>query len=79
MDHHCHAAGCRTVTKPENLMCLRHWKMVPRGLQRAVMAHYRPGQCDDKSPSDAWLVAAKAAIAAAAAKERQQLALGGVR
>lgn len=68
--HHCHAKGCQTTCAPERLMCLTHWRMVPRALQWAVWATYRPGQCDDKDPSDAWHVAADAAIAAVAAKER---------
>jgi hypothetical protein len=67
--HHCHARGCRVPTEPEMLMCLRHWRMVPRDLQRRVWATYRHGQCDDKRPSQAWHEAADAAIAAVAAKE----------
>lgn len=43
-------------------MCWAHWKQVPRDLAAAVYATYRPGQCDDKSPSAAWHVAADAAI-----------------
>ncbi len=73
MSHHCHARGCTVEVKPEMLMCLRHWRMVPRAIQRAVWAAYRPGQCDDKSPSDAWMRAADAAIGAVASKEGQPL------
>lgn len=62
MSHHCHARGCLTPVKPELLMCGRHWRSVPRKIQRAVWAAYRHGQCDDKSPSEAWHVAADAAI-----------------
>ena len=43
-------------------MCRRHWGLVPRSLQRAVWDAYRPGQCDDKRPSEAWHRAADAAI-----------------
>lgn len=60
--HTCHARGCSTEVKPELLMCGRHWRMVPRVIQRAVWAHYRPGQCDDKDVSREWLLAADAAI-----------------
>jgi hypothetical protein len=67
--HRCHARGCVTQCKPEMLMCLRHWRMVPRGIQRAVWATYRVGQCDDKSPSESWHNAADAAIEAVAQKE----------
>ena len=68
--HHCHARGCATLVKPEMLMCLRHWRMVPKDIQRRVWATYRPGQCDDKRPSEAWHEAADAAISAVANRER---------
>lgn len=44
-------------------MCVIHWVQVPRKLQKAVWAHYRPGQCVDKEPSAEWHAAADAAIA----------------
>lgn len=75
--HHCHAKGCRKITKPEMLMCFAHWKMVPAELQKAVWATYRPGQCDDKKPSEAWHKAADAAIAYVAKRERRGVAGGG--
>lgn len=62
MEHHCHARRCPTPCKPEYLMCPKHWRMVPAALQREVWRTYRPGQCDDKSPSEAWHRAADAAI-----------------
>lgn len=75
----CHARGCKVACKPEMLMCLRHWCMVPGPLQAEVWNHYRPGQCDDMQPSEAWFAAADAAIravfekeAAAAAKASRQ-------
>lgn len=67
--HHCHAVDCRVATKPEMLMCRRHWSMVPTRLQREVYRTYRPGQCDDKQISGAWLIAAENAIATVAVKE----------
>jgi hypothetical protein len=66
MTHTCHALGCETPCKPEFLMCLKHWRMVPLKLQQRVWATYRHGQCDDKSPSEQWHEAADAAIAAVA-------------
>lgn len=69
MTHRCHAEGCEAAVAPKLLMCLRHWRMVPRALQRAVWAAYRPGQETDKSPSREYLAAARAAIAAVAAAE----------
>lgn len=61
-NHHCHAVGCKAKVPPEMLMCLYHWTMVPKKLQRAVWKTYRRGQCDDMRPSRAWFVAAEAAI-----------------
>lgn len=43
-------------------MCLKHWMLVPKPIQRLVWAGYRPGQCDDKRPSRQWHQAADAAI-----------------
>lgn len=73
MEHHCHARGCPTVTKPEMLMCRKHWYMVPAKLQKEVWKHYRVGQCDDMNPSKEWHVAADAAIAFVAEKERKAI------
>lgn len=56
-------------------MCKPHWRMVPRTLQRQVWATYRPGQCDDKSPSEAWLTAADAAIQAVWDQEMRAIQL----
>ena len=69
MNHHCHAKGCAVEVPPEMLMCLRHWRMVPQPLKRAVWMTYRNGQCDDKKPSLAWVAAADAAIRAVAELE----------
>lgn len=55
--------------KTFNLMCSRHWFMVPMALRAAVWRTYRPGQCDDKRPSEAWHRAADDAIDAVARKE----------
>jgi hypothetical protein len=60
--HTCHARGCTKHVKPELLMCGKHWRRVPRKIQRAVWSAYRPGQCDDGHPSKQWHTAADAAI-----------------
>lgn len=74
MRHHlCHARGCPTPVKPELLMCLRHWRLVPRDIQARVYATYRRGQCDDMKPSKEWHEAASAAIGYVAA-----LTTGGI-
>lgn len=66
--HRCHARGCSIPVKPQMLMCLQHWRMVPQTIQRAVWATYRAGQCDDK-PSLEWHDAAAAAIGFVAGAE----------
>jgi len=67
--HLCHAEGC-TVPVPLRLMaCLKHWRLVPIALQRAVWNEYVPGQERTKTPTPAYLEAAKAAIEAIAKKE----------
>jgi hypothetical protein len=60
--HRCHTKGCTVAVKPEMLMCLRHWRLVPKTIQREIWRTYRPGQCDDRDPSRAWHDAADAAI-----------------
>lgn len=71
--HTCHAAGCTEIIPPKMLMCLRHWRMVPRVLQREVWRTYRPGQENDKNPTHDYLMAAHHAIEAVAEKERRLL------
>jgi len=60
--HTCHAHKCEVIVKPEMLMCRKHWFMVPPDVRRTVLGAYRPGQCDDKKPSQEWLRAALRAI-----------------
>lgn len=43
-------------------MCKRHWFTLPRALRNHIWATYRPGQCDDWSPSREYCIAAKAAV-----------------
>lgn len=76
--HHCHAKACTREVKPELLMCFEHWRMVPKKVQRAVWDNYRPGQCDDKRPSNEWHVAADAAIAYVALREQRLTTAGGM-
>jgi hypothetical protein len=67
--HTCHAAGCSASVPPKMLMCLRHWRMVPRDLQRAVWAAYVPGQEQRKDPTREYMVAHHLAVAAVASRE----------
>lgn len=69
MSHSCHATACKDEVPPVMLMCLKHWRMVPKALQKAVWDNYRHGQCDDLKPSAKYCEAAKAAVIAVAKKE----------
>lgn len=69
MPHHCHATGCKVVTKPVMFMCFRHWFMLPKSLRDAIWRTYRPGQCDDWQISHAYANAAREAVKFIAAKE----------
>lgn len=62
MAHTCHARGCSKVVPPSMLMCLRHWRMVPKSLQRRVWDTYVVGQEVRKDPTPEYLSAAQAAI-----------------
>lgn len=68
-EHTCHAARCETPCPPRLLMCPGHWRMVPKAMQDAVYAAYRPGQGTRSIPSDDWFVAAFTAIAEVAEAE----------
>ena len=68
-EHTCHAIECEVPVPPKMLMCLRHWRMVPKRLQNEVWAEYRPGQEVDKKPSRAYLAVMFRAIKAVADKE----------
>lgn len=62
MSHTCHATACNAHCKPEHLMCAAHWALVTPATKRAVLTHYRPGQCNDMRPSKEWLDAANLAV-----------------
>lgn len=61
-EHLCHAVDCHVPVSPALLMCKRHWRMVPRGMQNQVWKHYRKGQEDTKDPSRDYLRVAMKAI-----------------
>lgn len=69
--HRCHAEGCTVETKPDHLMCLPHWRMVPAVLQRTLWRHYRPGQEKGEQPTKAWCLAAERCVVAVAVKEKR--------
>jgi len=68
-EHTCHARNCTRAVPPKMFMCLKHWRMVPKPLQQAIWATYRPGQEQDKNPSEAYLHVARQAIDAVASWE----------
>jgi hypothetical protein len=61
---------CEKEVPPKLLMCLTHWRMVPRRLQRLVWKHYRPGQEIDKRPTREYLDVMKRAIRAVSMVEQ---------
>lgn len=77
--HYCHALGCTVQVPPKLLMCLRHWHMVPRDLQKMIWRCYRPGQEIDKHPSRGYVLAMKAAIEAVRQKENHRALMQAVR
>jgi len=71
--HLCHAIDCNIRVPANRLMCAPHWFMVPRILRTEVWRTYRPGQERDKSPSRAYLDAAREAINVVAMAEGKPL------
>lgn len=69
MTHVCHAEGCNKPVRPRLLMCLMHWTMVPKALQKRVWATYVPGQEITKRPSPEYREAQRAAVEAVARAE----------
>lgn len=61
-EHLCHASGCPMAVPPRMLMCLKHWRMVPKRLRDAVWEHYVPGQERRGMPTSEYLEAARAAV-----------------
>lgn len=51
------------------LMCIKHWRMVSKPLQKKVWAAYVPGQEIRKNPTREYLNVMREAIREVAAKE----------
>lgn len=62
MAHTCHATECKVNVPPQMFMCRSHWFSLPKILRDKVWDTYRPGQCDDMSPSLAYIEVAKDCI-----------------
>lgn len=65
MTNCCKIFNCTAPIPSDRLMCVKHWRMVPKDLQRDVWRQYRAG---DARPSIAYLNATKAAVQAVEAK-----------
>lgn len=39
--HICEAKGCKAPTRDDQLMCLKHWRLVPQPLAAKVWATWR--------------------------------------
>lgn len=72
MNHLCHAQGCDTPVPERMFMCRVHWRMVPRIMQQAIWANYVEGQERTKTPTEAYLDVAHAAIVLVANREREK-------
>lgn len=59
--HGCHWPGCVADVPPAAWGCRKHWFSLPRGIRAAIWAAYRPGQETTKTPSAAYMTAARAA------------------
>ena len=69
-EHACHANDCEVSVPPRMLMCLKHWWMVPKEIQRRVNANFSMRQCVPAAgvrPTKEWFSAAHDAINAVAA------------
>lgn len=69
MSHICHAYKCNIQIPPKMLMCLKHWRKVPREIQNKIWATYRPGQEIDKIITEEYSDAFDNAVESVARKE----------
>ena len=57
--HTCHWPGCPKEVPPAMWGCKPHWFALPKHLRDRIWATYRPGQEITKTPSPAYLEAAR--------------------
>lgn len=57
--HHCHWPDCDKSVPPAQWGCKKHWFMLPKPLQRRIWDTFRPGQEESKTPSRAYVEAAR--------------------
>lgn len=65
----CYIPGCGHEVKPAQLMCLRHWQLVPIGIQHQV---FRARRRRDRNPR-AYQIAIDAARQAVTRAEQHRL------
>lgn len=73
MRHTCHAIDCEKSVPPKLLMCLKHWRMVPKAIQILVWQHYVPGQETTKNPTAEYMKVQRKAVIAVARKEGTEI------
>lgn len=59
--HHCHWPDCGAQVPPAAWGCKRHWYMLPKALRDRIWDTYAVGQEVAKTPSPAYIAAARAA------------------
>lgn len=59
--HTCHWPGCTSHIPPRLFACKKHWFKLPLKIRTRILATYVPGQEISKTPSLAYIEAAKAA------------------
>lgn len=67
--HTCHWTGCAQVVPPAMWGCKAHWFRLPKAIRDEIWRTYRPGQEITKTPSVAYIEAAKHAREWIAAQE----------
>ena len=70
--HTCHWPGCPAVVLPKLWGCRAHWYKLPQHLRQDILDAYVPGQELTKTPSAAYMQAARAVQAWIVAHEAQQ-------
>lgn len=69
--HTCHWPGCGKAVPPSMWGCKPHWFKLPQRLRNLIWVTYRPGQEITKTPSIAYINAAKEVQAWIAEQQRQ--------
>lgn len=67
--HTCHWTGCTQAVPPAMWGCKAHWFRLPKAIRDEIWRTYRPGQEITKTPSVAYVEAAKRAREWIAAQE----------